>query len=128
MDGKPVKVPGRAKTTCTRLLHTVSVEHLEAGLDAQGRPMAWLHRTVAPTIISTFDANAKQEAPFELGMAHQRTFRNSQHPDREPGRSRSCAHRLVPLRVEHPHAFAVQSFVASLPRRPDATRRTFCLR
>jgi isoquinoline 1-oxidoreductase beta subunit len=30
--------------------HTVSVEHLEAGLDAQGKPVAWLHRSVAPTI------------------------------------------------------------------------------
>ena len=42
--------------------HTVSVEHLEAGVDAQGKPVAWLHRTVAPTIISTFDAEAKQRS------------------------------------------------------------------
>jgi isoquinoline 1-oxidoreductase subunit beta len=30
----------------------VSVEHLEAGVDGQGKPVAWLHRSVAPTIIS----------------------------------------------------------------------------
>ena len=69
MDGKPVKV------TWTRdddlhhdYFHTVSVEYLEAGLDAQGRPIAWLHRSVAPSLMSTFDADAKLEAPFELGM------------------------------------------------------------
>src|SRR5262249_57154292 len=37
-------------------------------VDAQGKPVAWLHRSVAPTIISTFNAEAKNEAPFELGM------------------------------------------------------------
>jgi isoquinoline 1-oxidoreductase beta subunit len=67
VDGKPVKV------TWTRdddlhhcYYHTVSVEHLEAGVDAQGKPVAWLHRSVAPTIDSTFNPAARNEAPFEL--------------------------------------------------------------
>jgi len=69
VDGKPVKVTWtREDDLHNSYYHTVSVEHLEAGLDARGKPVAWLHRSVAPTIISTFNAAAKQEAPFELGM------------------------------------------------------------
>src|SRR5678815_4764199 len=69
VDGKPVKVTWtRDDDLHNSYYHTVSVEHLEAGVDAQGKPVAWLHRSVAPTIISTFDATANQAAPFELGM------------------------------------------------------------
>jgi isoquinoline 1-oxidoreductase beta subunit len=69
MGGKPVKVVWtRDDDLHNDYFHTVSVEHLEAGVDAQGKPVAWLHRSVAPTIVSTFDANAKQEADWELGM------------------------------------------------------------
>ena len=95
--------PGRARTTCiTTYFHTVSVEHLEAGVDARGRPVAWLHRSVAPTIMSTFDARAN--AGGELGARDgrdQRPVRDPERPHREPGGDRPHAHRLVPLRVEH---------------------------
>jgi isoquinoline 1-oxidoreductase subunit beta len=49
-------------------LHTVSVERIEAGLDKNGKVIAWRHRSVAPTIASTFAAGANHEAAFELGM------------------------------------------------------------
>jgi isoquinoline 1-oxidoreductase beta subunit len=53
-------------TICiTTTYHTVSVEHLQAGLDAQGKTTAWLHRSVAPTIVSTFAPDPQHEAPFE---------------------------------------------------------------
>jgi isoquinoline 1-oxidoreductase subunit beta len=69
VDGRPVKVTWtRDDDLHNAYYHTVSVEHLEAGVDARGKPVAWLHRTVAPTIFSTFDANAKHEAPLELAM------------------------------------------------------------
>src|ERR1700687_6370173 len=69
MDGKPVKVVWtRDDDLHNDYFHTVSVEHREAGVDAQGKPVACLHRPVAPTIISTFEAGAKQEANWELGM------------------------------------------------------------
>ena len=48
--------------------HTVSVERIDAGVDANGKVVAWRHRSVAPTIASTFKAGADHEAPFELGM------------------------------------------------------------
>ena len=69
MDGKPVKVVWtRDDDLRNDYFHTVSVERLEAGVDASGLPVAWLHRTVAPTIDSTFDAEARQQANYELGM------------------------------------------------------------
>ena len=49
-------------------LHTVSAERIEAGLDKNGKVIAWRHRSVAPTIASTFSAGAVHQAPFELGM------------------------------------------------------------
>jgi isoquinoline 1-oxidoreductase beta subunit len=49
-------------------LHTVSVERIEAGLDKSGKVVAWRHRSVAPSIASTFAAGAVHEAAFELGM------------------------------------------------------------
>jgi isoquinoline 1-oxidoreductase beta subunit len=48
--------------------HTVSVERIDAGIDADGKVVAWRHRSVAPTILSTFKAGADHAAPFELGM------------------------------------------------------------
>ena len=51
-----------------RLLPHGSAERIEAGLDKSGKVIAWRHRSVAPTILSTFVAGAEHEAPFELGM------------------------------------------------------------
>src|SRR5262252_9534033 len=49
MGGKPVKVTwSREDDLHNSYYHTVSVEYLEAGVDAQGKPVAWLHRSVAP--------------------------------------------------------------------------------
>jgi isoquinoline 1-oxidoreductase beta subunit len=49
-------------------LHTVSAERIEAGLDKNGKVIAWRHRSVAPSIASTFSAGVVHQAPFELGM------------------------------------------------------------
>jgi isoquinoline 1-oxidoreductase subunit beta len=67
--GAPVKVQWTREDDVRHdFLHTVSVERIEAGLDKAGKVVAWRHRSVAPTIASTFAPNATQEAPFELGM------------------------------------------------------------
>jgi isoquinoline 1-oxidoreductase beta subunit len=69
MDGQPVKLTfTREDDIQHSFFHTISQERLEAGLDAAGKPMAWLHRTVAPTIVSIFAPDPEHEAPFELGM------------------------------------------------------------
>lgn len=116
MDGKPVKlVWTREDDLHNDYFHTVSVEHLEAGLDARGRPVAWLHRTVAPTIASTFEAGAKREAEWELGMGVINIpFRI---PNVRVENPEAVAHTRIGWfrSVSNiPHAFAVQSFVAEL--------------
>ena len=69
MDGAPVKVTWTREDDLHHgFYHTVSVERIEAGLDAAGKPVAWLHRSAAPTIGSIFAADMKHELPFELGM------------------------------------------------------------
>ncbi|MCL8488245.1 MULTISPECIES: xanthine dehydrogenase family protein molybdopterin-binding subunit [Bradyrhizobium] len=67
--GAPVKVQWTRDDDIQHdFLHTVSVERIEAGLDKSGKVVAWRHRSVAPTILSTFAAGADHAAPFELGM------------------------------------------------------------
>ncbi len=116
MDGKPVKVVWtREDDLHNDYFHTVSVEHLEAGVDAQGRPVAWLHRTVAPTIVSTFEAGANQEANWELGMGVINV--PFAIPNIRIENPEAVAHTRIGWfrSVSNiPHAFAVQSFVGEL--------------
>ena len=116
MDGAPVKVTWTRDDDIQHgYYHTVSVERLEAALDANGRPAAWLHRSVAPSIASIFGPDPQHEAPFERGMG-----------------LANVPFAIPNLRVENPaarahvrigwyrsvsnipHAFAIQSFVAEL--------------
>ena len=116
MDGKPVKVVWtRDDDLHNDYFHTVSVEHLEAGVDAKGLPVAWLHRTVAPTIVSTFDANATQEANWELGMGVINV--PFAIPNIRIENPPAVAHTRIGWfrSVSNiPHAFAVQSFIGEL--------------
>jgi isoquinoline 1-oxidoreductase subunit beta len=129
MDGKPVKVTWtREDDLHNSYYHTVSVEHLEAGVDAQGKPVAWLHRSVAPTIISTFNPAAKQEAPFELGMGVINVpFAipniRIENPEAE-AHTRIGWFRSV---SNIPHAFAVQSFVGELAAAAGRDQKDFLL-
>ncbi len=67
--GAPVKVQWTREDDVRHdFLHTVSVERIEAGLDKAGKVVAWRHRSVAPSIASTFAADTVHQAPFELGM------------------------------------------------------------
>jgi isoquinoline 1-oxidoreductase subunit beta len=67
--GKPVKVTWTREDEIQHAYyHSVSAQHLEAGLDAEGRAVAWRHRTVFPTIASLFDAKAEYPPNWELGL------------------------------------------------------------
>jgi isoquinoline 1-oxidoreductase subunit beta len=67
--GAPVKVQWTREDDVRHdFLHTVSAERIEAGLDKNGKVIAWRHRSVAPTIASTFAPKAAHQAAFELGM------------------------------------------------------------
>ena len=114
--GKPVKLLWTREDDIHHgYYHTVSAEHLEAGLDDKGMPVAWLHRSAAPTIGSIFAKGADHELPFELGMglvnlpfAIPNTRMENPAVDAHVriGWFRSVSNI--------PHAFAIQSFVAEL--------------
>ena len=129
MDGKPVKVTWtRDDDLHHAYYHTVSVEHLEAGVDAQGKPVAWLHRSAAPTILSTFDATAKHEMDIELGMG----VINVPFliPNVRIENPEAIAHTRIGWfrSVSNiPHAFAVQSFVAELAAAAGRDPKDFLL-
>jgi len=116
VDGAPVKlIFTREDDLQQSYYHTVSVERLEAGLDSSGKPVAWLHRSVAPSLGSTFAPNVKNEIPIELGMGFVNTpfaLANArfENPEAE-AHTRIGWFRSV---SNIPHAFAVQSFVAEL--------------
>jgi isoquinoline 1-oxidoreductase beta subunit len=48
--------------------HSVSAMYLKAALGPDGKPTAWLQRTVFPPIGSTFAAGTEYSAPDELGL------------------------------------------------------------
>lgn len=109
-------------------LHTVSLEHLEGVLDAQGKPLAWLHRFAAPSISSTFTAGATQPSATELGMGainlpfripHVRVETADVSAHARIGWFRSVSNI--------PHAFAVQSFAAELAHLAGRDHREFLL-
>ena len=129
MDGKPVKVTWtREDDLHHTYFHTVSVEHLEAGVDGQGKPVAWLHRSVAPTIFSTFVEGAKQEAALELGMGVINV--PFAIPNVRIENPEATAHTRIGWfrSVSNiPHAFAVQSFVAELAAAAGRDPKDFLL-
>src|SRR4029453_13730253 len=128
-DGKPVKVTWtRDDDLHNSYYHTVSAEHLEAGVDAQGKPVAWLHRTAAPTIFSTFNPEAKHEAPLELAMGGINV--PFAIPNIRIENPEAVAHTRIGWfrSVSNiPHTFAVQSFVAEMAAAAGRDPKDFLL-
>ena len=92
-----------------------------------GQPVAWLHRTAAPTM-STFDVDAKQEAPLELGMGVINVpfaIPNIRIENPEASRTRASA-GSARSRTSPTRSRSSPSSPSSPPRRA-ATRRTFLL-
>jgi isoquinoline 1-oxidoreductase beta subunit len=116
MGGAPVKVVWtREDDLHNGFYHTVSVERLEAGLDAAGKTVAWRHNSVAPTIMSTFIADPGHEANWEAGMglvdmpfevANLRIENGEAMAHTRIGWFRSVSNVS--------HAFAIQSFAGEL--------------
>src|SRR5258705_1890795 len=62
--GKPVKVVwSREDDIKFDVYHSVAAMYLKAALGPDGKPVAWLQRTVFPPIGSTFDASANYSDP-----------------------------------------------------------------
>jgi isoquinoline 1-oxidoreductase subunit beta len=114
--GAPVKLTWTREDDIQHdFYHTVSVERIDAGIDANGKVIAWRHRSVAPTIASTFAKGADHEAPFELGMGL--VDNPFDIPNLRCENGACSAHTRIGWfrSVSNiPHGFAVQSMVAEL--------------
>lgn len=129
LDGRPVKVVWTREDDIQHsYYHTVSFEHLEAAFDDNGKTQAWLHRTVAPSIVSTFDASTIHQQAFELGMGVVNV------PFRVPNIQLENPEAQAHTRIgwfrsvsNIPHAFAVQSFIAEMAHQQNRDHKELLL-
>jgi isoquinoline 1-oxidoreductase subunit beta len=114
--GKPVKVVwSREDDIKFDTYHSVAAMYMKAALDADGKPAAWLQRTVFPPIGSTFDPKNNYSAPDELGLGF--TDVPFALPNHRAENGPATAHvRIGWLRsvANIYHAFAVHSFADEL--------------
>ena len=115
--GAPVKVPWTREDDFRTAFSTPSPRSASRPGSTRRQGDAWRHRSVSPTIVSTFEPGANYQAPFELGMGL------VDMPFAIPNvavKSEAAAHTRIGWfrSVSNiPHAFAVQSFVAELAAR-----------
>jgi len=114
--GYPVKVQWTREDDIQHsFYHTESVEKIDIGLDADNKPVAWRHRSAAPSFLSTFAPDAGNKHPVEVGMGLADVpfdIANMQMED-----CKALAHTRVGWfrAVSNiPRAFAIQSIVAEL--------------
>jgi isoquinoline 1-oxidoreductase beta subunit len=95
--------------------HTTSVERLEAALDDDDNIIGWRHRSVSPTIFSTFMPDPGYTSDLEAGMGLVDTPINVANMSIEAGEAKSHT-RIGWFRAVSniPRAFGVQSFIAEL--------------
>ncbi|WP_437808796.1 molybdopterin cofactor-binding domain-containing protein [Sorangium sp. So ce1078] len=127
--GAPVRVQWtREDDVQSGYFHSVSAQYLKAGLDADGKVSAWLHRTAFPPIPSTFDGRVKTPSENELGLGVLDLALAAPNV-----RAEACdapAHvRIGWLRsvCNIFHAFAVQSFIDEIAQARQADPRDVLL-
>ena len=129
IGGTPVKVVWtREDDIHNGFYHTVSAERLQAGLDKDGKVVAWRHNSVAPSIMSLFMPDPHHEANWEAGMglvdmpfkiANMSIENGDAEAHTKIGWYRSVSNI--------PHAFAIQSFAAELAAAAGKDQRSFLL-
>ncbi|MDH3862557.1 MAG: molybdopterin-dependent oxidoreductase [Gammaproteobacteria bacterium] len=128
--GKPVKVSwSREDDIRHGYYHTVSAQYLKGALDDEGNTTAWLHRSVFPSIGSTFSAEATGPANFELGLGM------IDNPYAVPNMRLESGDAKAHVRIgwlrsvcNIYHAFAVCSFADELAHEAAADPRDYLLR
>ncbi len=116
MGGAPVKVVWtREDDIHHSFYHSVSLQHVTAGLDKNGKVIAWRHRSVSPSLMSNFMPDPKRESALELGLGLIDT------PFDVPNLRLETGEAVAQTRIgwfrsvnNIPHAFAMQSMVAEL--------------
>ncbi|MDW7747664.1 xanthine dehydrogenase family protein molybdopterin-binding subunit [Halomonas sp.] len=128
-EGRPLKLQwSREDDIQHAYFHAVSVDHLEAGLDADGKATSWRHRTLSPSIASLFAPDPKHKGEFELGMGFNTmpfsipAIRLENPP--APAHVRIGWFRSV---YNLPHAWAIQSFAHEMAVAAGKDHRDFVL-
>lgn len=114
--GKPVKVVwSREEDVQHDFYHSTGGMYMKAAVGANGKPTAWLHRSVFPSIGSTFDDTARYAMDLEMGMGWIDLPYDIPNHQAENGPARHHV-RIGWLRsvANIYHAFAIQSFVDEL--------------
>ncbi len=116
MGGQAVKVVWTREDDIQHgFYHSVSYQHVTAGLDKSGKVIAWRHRSVSPSLMSNFMPDPKRESALELGLGLIDTPFNVPNLRLETGEAVAKT-RIGWFRSVNniPHAFAMQSMVAEL--------------
>ncbi|WFM72001.1 molybdopterin cofactor-binding domain-containing protein [Halomonas sp. CKK8] len=128
-EGQPIKLQwSREDDIQHAYFHAVSVDHLEAGLDADGKATSWRHRTLSPSIASLFAPDPRHKGEFELGMGFNTmpfsipAIRLENPP--APAHVRIGWFRSV---YNLPHAWAIQSFAHEMAVAAGKDHRDFVL-
>jgi isoquinoline 1-oxidoreductase beta subunit len=112
LGGTPVKVTwSREDDIQHAYYHTVCAQHVKAGLDASGKAIAYHHRTVFPTIWSSFEKDDPQYGhKIELSLGFLEVPYNIPNLTLENGKAKAHV-RIGWLRSVNniPHAFAQNS-------------------
>lgn len=108
--------------------HTVSLERIEAAIDDKGKVTGWRHRSVAPSIISTFKEDDGHSFPIEDGMGLINTPFDIPNVRCENGKAMAHA-RIGWYRAVSsiPHTFAVQSAVTEIADKLGRDPKDFLL-
>lgn len=128
-NGRPIRLQwSREDDIHHAYFHAVSVDHLEAGLDADGKATGWLHRTLSPSIGSLFAPDPEHKGEFELGMGFNTMPFNV--PALRLENPPAPAHvRIGWFRAVYnlPHAWAIQSFAHEMSVAAGKDHRDYLL-
>jgi isoquinoline 1-oxidoreductase beta subunit len=127
--GAPVRVQWTREDDVQHCFyHTTSVERIEAAIDGDGKVTGWLHRSVAPSILSTFAEDSGHQFPIEYGMGF--VDMPFDIPNIRAENGKALAHTRIGWfrSVSNvPRAFAVQSFAAELANELGRDQKDFLL-
>jgi isoquinoline 1-oxidoreductase subunit beta len=129
MGGAPVMLQWtREDDTRHGFYHTTSVERIEMAIDGNGKVTGWRHRTVAPSILSTFKEDSGYQFNIEYGMGFVNTPFDIPNVSCENGKA--MAHTRIGWfrSVSNvPRVFAVQSAVAEVAAKLGRDPKDFLL-
>ncbi len=127
--GAPVKVTWTRDDDLQHdFFHAVALERLEGGLDANGRVVAWLHRSALPAIESTFKPNVIYQGDGELAMGM--TDLPYSIPNLRVEACPAVAHTRIGWYrsvINIPHAFAISSFLDEMAHAAHKNTKDFIL-